>query len=153
MSARVLTTLAVIGLIACVEGFSSAPAAQTNELGNLALGAAVKATSTAPGSSPAAVNDGNASTGWIASPLATGPHAIKVNWGVLKPVGRITVKFKSDGGVGAYIAHTFTLEYWNGSSWATLRSFSGNTSLAVTYDLPTPKLLASVRVSISSSGS
>lgn len=155
MSVRVLTTLAVIGLIACGEGLSSAPAEQTNELGlgaNLALGATVTATSTAPGSSPAAAIDGNVGTGWIASPLATGTHAIKVNWGVLKPVGRIAVKFKSDGGVGAYIAHAFTLQYWNGSSWATLRSFSGNTRLAVTYDLPIPKSLASVRVSISSSG-
>src|SRR5690242_20410639 len=155
MSVRALRTLAVIGLIACGERLSSAPAEQTNELGpgaNLALGATVTATSTAPGASPSAAIDGNVGTAWIASSLATGPAAIKVNWGVLKPVGRITVKFKSDGGVGAYIAHTFTLQYWNGSSWATLRSFSGNTSLAVTYDLPTPMLLASVRVSISSSG-
>ena len=113
MSVRGLTTLAVIGLIVCGEGLSSVPAAQTNALGfgpNLALGATVAATSTAPGSSPAAVNDGNVGTAWIASPLATGTHAIKVNWGVLKPVGRIVVKFKSDGGVGAYIAHAFTLQ-------------------------------------------
>jgi len=155
MNVRALKTLAVIGLIACGERLSSAAAEQTNELGpgaNLALGGTVTATSTAPGSSPSAAIDGNLGTAWIASSLATGPAAIKVNWGVLKPVGRIAVKFKSDGGVGAYIAHTFTLQYWNGSSWATLHSVSGNTSLAFTYDLPVPKSLASVRVSISSSG-
>ncbi|MCF2945419.1 discoidin domain-containing protein [Paenibacillus tarimensis] len=96
---------------------------------NKAIGAAVSADSTFPGYSVNRINDGNRSTtlggdySWANNNGASLPQHVYMNFGSNKTFSKIDL-YTSQG----YVLADYDLQYWNGSSWVTLVSITGNTS-------------------------
>ena len=87
------------------------------------------------------VNDGNIATVWTSAP--TFPGRIKVDWGSLRSVARVTVHFPAGFG-----ARTFNVQYWSDAyGWIDLApELVGDTSSSRTVTAAAPVSTRAVRV-------
>lgn len=99
---------------------------------NLAIGATATAQSTFSGYSPARVNDGSRNTTVGGAYSWTNAHTsgtdgrvpqwLQLDFGVNKTFSRVDI-YTSTG----YIMRDYDVQYWNGTSWVTLVTVTGNT--------------------------
>ncbi|WP_181438811.1 hypothetical protein [Paenibacillus sambharensis] len=96
---------------------------------NHAIGAAVSADSTFPGYSVARINDGDRNTAlgqsysWANNQGAPLPQHVYMNFGANKTISKVDL-YTSQG----YVMANYDIQYWNGSSWVTVATVTGNTS-------------------------
>jgi hypothetical protein len=106
---------------------------------NLALAATVSASSTYSGYSPARVNDGSRSTAlggsnsWSNSGYGSGypPQWIQLDFGVNRTFSQVVV-YTTAG----YELRDYRIETWNGFSWSTVLTVTGNTATQRTHNFP-----------------
>ncbi len=108
-------------------------------------------------------NDWGAGGGWNDGTRNAFPDNIEINLNVTQLVDAIdvyTLKNSPNNGstvgdftsASSYGIKDFTVEYWNGSSWVTAATYTGNTRVKRRVSFSTPVSTSKVRVVVSSSG-